>query len=73
MVTKNNQRIATVKKINYVFCYKQCLGVFSQAHNYRNVAITNSVPNQKKKITKQELCKHGPLQKLEIRSGGMEE
>lgn len=25
---KNNQRIATVKKINYVFCYKQCLCVF---------------------------------------------
>lgn len=51
MVAKNNQsKNCYSEKINYVFCYKQCLGVFSQAHNYRNMAITNSVPNQKKKI-----------------------
>lgn len=49
MVTKKQSKNCYSEKINYVFCYKQCLGVFSQAHNYRNMAITNSVPNQKKK------------------------
>lgn len=67
MVTNKQSKNCYSEKINYVFCYKQCLGVFSQAHNYRNMAITNSVPNQKKKNTKQEPCKHKPLQKLEIR------
>lgn len=45
---------------------------FSQAHNFRYVAITNC-PKSKEKNTKQELCIHGPLQKLEILSGDVEE
>lgn len=56
-----------------MFLLQTMFGCFSQAYNYKNLAIMNSVPNQKKKNTKQEPCKHGPLQKLEIRSGGMEE
>lgn len=72
MVTKKQSKNCYSEKNKLCFLLQTVFVCFSQAHNFRSVAITNCLKS-KEKNTKQELCKHGPLQKLEIRPGGMEE
>lgn len=50
MVTKKQSKNCYSEKNKLCFLLQTVFVCFSQAHNFRCVAITNSVPNQKKKI-----------------------
>lgn len=50
MVTKKQSKNCYSEKNKLCFLLQTVFGCFSHAHDYSNVAITNSVPNQKKKI-----------------------
>lgn len=49
MVTKKQSKNCYSEKNKLCFLLQTMFGCFSQAYNYKNLAIMNSVPNQKKK------------------------